>query len=40
MDIKIVPSTLKGDIKIPSSKSVTHRMLISACPMAFHIFQV
>ena len=30
MDIKIVPSTLKGDIKIPSSKSVTHRMLISA----------
>ena len=30
MDIKIIPSKLKGEVNIPSSKSMTHRMLISA----------
>lgn len=30
MDIKITPSKLKGTVNIPSSKSMTHRMLICA----------
>lgn len=30
MDIKIIPSKLKGTVNIPSSKSMTHRVLISA----------
>lgn len=30
MDIKIIPSKLNGEVNIPSSKSMTHRMLISA----------
>lgn len=30
MDIKISPSTLKGKVKIPASKSYVHRMLICA----------
>lgn len=30
MDIKIIPSKLKGEVNIPSSKSMTHRVLISA----------
>lgn len=30
MDIKITPNKLKGTVNIPSSKSVTHRMLICA----------
>lgn len=30
MDIKITPSLLKGNVDIPSSKSVAHRMLICA----------
>lgn len=30
MDIKITPSKLKGIVNIPSSKSMTHRMLICA----------
>ena len=30
MDIKITPSKLKGKVEIPSSKSMTHRMLICA----------
>lgn len=30
MDIKITPSKLKGTVNIPSSKSITHRMLICA----------
>lgn len=30
MDVKIIPSKLKGEVNIPSSKSMTHRMLICA----------
>lgn len=30
MDIKITPSKLIGTVNIPSSKSMTHRMLICA----------
>ena len=30
MDIKILPSKLRGTVNIPSSKSMTHRILISA----------
>lgn len=30
MDIKITPTKLKGTVNIPSSKSMTHRMLICA----------
>ncbi len=30
MDIKIIPSKLSGNVNIPSSKSMTHRTLISA----------
>ncbi len=30
MDIKITPSKLKGEVDIPSSKSMTHRILICA----------
>ncbi len=30
MNIKIEPSSLSGTVKIPSSKSISHRMLISA----------
>lgn len=30
MDIKIIPSKLNGEVNIPSSKSITHRMLICA----------
>lgn len=30
MDIKIIPSRLKGSVSIPSSKSIVHRLLISA----------
>lgn len=30
MDIKIIPSRLSGSVNIPSSKSMTHRTLISA----------
>ncbi|MCM1226492.1 MAG: 3-phosphoshikimate 1-carboxyvinyltransferase [Clostridium sp.] len=30
MDIEIIPSKLKGEVSIPSSKSMTHRMLICA----------
>ncbi|MDE6796982.1 MAG: 3-phosphoshikimate 1-carboxyvinyltransferase, partial [Ruminococcus sp.] len=30
MDIKITPQKLKGNVEIPSSKSVAHRMIICA----------
>lgn len=30
MDIKIIPGKLKGNVSIPSSKSMTHRVLIGA----------
>lgn len=30
MDVKIIPSKLKGEVNIPSSKSMTHRALICA----------
>lgn len=30
MDIRITPSLLKGSVSVPSSKSITHRMLICA----------
>ena len=30
MDIKIIPSKLRGSVSIPASKSIVHRALISA----------
>ena len=30
MDIKIIPGKLNGTVSIPSSKSMTHRVLIGA----------